>query len=185
MQGAYILGVISIIQAREADIPVIEGVLLDAVNWLTEMGQPLWGADEVTWESLSASPQHGSNYVSGNYKADDFYIAYLDGAPAGCMALIDYDPFFWPGVRRGESLFIHKLAVKKAARKSGASGALIDFAKEQCAARGVNSLRLDTDATRPKTRAFYERHGFECADIRQMGPFSVAFYVYTLAIMGD
>ena len=179
------MGNFTISQAREVDIPVIEGILLDAVNWLIEMGQPLWGADEVTWEKLSASPQHGSNYVSGNYAANDFYIAYLDGAPAGCMALIDYDPFFWPDVRRGESLFIHKLAVTKTARKSGASGALIDFAKEQCAVRGVTTLRLDTDADRPKTRAFYEQHGFECVEIRPMGPFNIAFYVYTLTVIDD
>ena len=36
---------ISIKQAQETDIPVIESVLLDAVSWLNEMGQPLWDAE--------------------------------------------------------------------------------------------------------------------------------------------
>ena len=43
--------------------------------------------------------------------------------PTGCMALIDYDPFFWTDVNKGESLFIHKLAVIKSARKSGVAHA--------------------------------------------------------------
>ena len=74
---------ITITQAQENDIPIIEGILLDTVNWLYEMDQPLWGADEVKWASLSKS-----------FHIGDFYIAYSDGDPSGCMALVDYDPFF-------------------------------------------------------------------------------------------
>jgi GNAT superfamily N-acetyltransferase len=177
---------ITIKQAQEADIPAIEGILLNTVNWLNEMGQPLWSADEVTWDKLSGNPPTGDHYISGNYKASDFYIAYLDGTPAGCdtpvgcMALIDYDPLFWPDVKKGESLFIHKLAVTKAARKSGVSDALVDFFKEQGINRGAKTLRLDTDASRKKTRAFYERHGFALVNTRMLGPFDVAFYAYDL-----
>jgi GNAT superfamily N-acetyltransferase len=171
---------ITIKQAQENDIPTIEGILRDTVNWLNEMGQPLWSADEVTWDKLSGNPQTGAHYISGNYKASDFYIAYLGGAPAGCMALIDYDPSFWPDVKKGESLFIHKLAVTKAARRSGVSDALMDFFKERGKDRGVKALRLDTDASRKKTRAFYERHGFVLVNTRMLGPFDVAFYVYDL-----
>ena len=44
------------------------------------MGQPLWGLNEVKWDALSK-----------NYKIGDFYIAYADGKPSGCMALVDSD----------------------------------------------------------------------------------------------
>ena len=161
---------ITIKQASEADIPVLESILFDTVNWLNEMWQPLWGANEVKWDTLSK-----------NYKTGDFYISYADGAPSGCMALVDYDPFFWPDIKKGESLFIHKLAVTKTARKSGVSDALMDFFKEQGISRGVKTLRLDTDALRPKTRAFYERHGFSFFEEKLMGNFHVAFYIYTLS----
>lgn len=171
---------ITIKQALETDIPVVESILLDTVNWLCEMGQPLWGEDEVTWEQLSGKPPSGSHYVSGNYKASDFYIAYTDGVPSGCMALIDCDPFFWPNVKKGESLFIHKLAVTKSARKTGVADALMDFFKEQGAERGAQTLRLDTNSLRPKTRAFYERHGFVFVEAKIIGNFHVAFYLYTL-----
>lgn len=160
---------IKIGQANAADIPIIESILLDNVNWVSEMGQPLWSAEDVVWNKLSKS-----------YQIGDFYIAYSNGSPSGCMALIDYDPFFWPDVKKGESLFIHKLAVIKTARKSGVADAMMDFFKEQGTVRGVKTLRLDTDALRPKTRAFYERHGFGFTEEKAMGKFYVAFYVYNL-----
>jgi len=107
---------ITIKQAAEADTPILESILLDTVNWLNEMGQPLWSANDVKWDALSK-----------NFQISDFYIAYSDGVPSGCMALIDYDPFFWPDVAKGEPLILHKLAVTKAARKTGVANALIDY----------------------------------------------------------
>ena len=160
---------ITIKQAQDSDISILENILLDTVNWLNEIEQPLWNAEDVTWNKLSKS-----------YLISDFYIAYADDVSSGCMVLIDYDPFFWPNVKKGDSLFIHKLAVTKAARKSGIADALIDFFKKQGAERRVKTLRLDTDALRPKTRAFYERHKFEFIEEKIIGKFHVAFYVYKL-----
>ena len=156
-------------RATECDIPTIESILLDTVNWLTEMGEPLWDANEVTWDALSRSHNIG-----------DFYIAYVDDVPSGCMALMDYDPFFWPDIKRGESLFAHKLAVTKATRKSGVADMLMDFFKKQGEKLGVKTIRLDTDALRPKLRAFYERHGFVFVETKAMGKFHVAFYAYEI-----
>lgn len=157
-------------QAQENDIPILEGILLDTVNWLNEMKQPLWDTEEVAWDTLCKA-----------YKIGDFYIAYSDDKPSGCMALIDYDPFFWPDVKKGDSLFIHKLAVIKSARKTGVADAFINFFKEQGTIRGVKTLRLDTHALRPRLRAFYERHGFVFVKAKVYnGDRHTAFYVYTL-----
>ena len=163
---------VTIKQAKERDIPILESILLDTVSWVSEIGESLWSKEDVAWEKLSK-----------NYQISDFYIAYVYGVPSGCMALIDHDPFFWPDVKKGESLFIHKLAVTKAARKSGISDVMMDFFKEQGVKLGVKTIRLDTDALRPKTRAFYERHGFVLKEIKKIGRFHVAFYLYTLPDM--
>ena len=96
------------------------------------------------------------------------------------MALIEDDPFFWPDIKHSEALFIHKLAVTNTARKTGVSVALLNYAKEQGRKLGVETIRLDTDASRPKTRKFYENNGFEMVEIKKMGPYSVAFYVFYL-----
>ena len=152
------MNIITIKQAAEADIPALESILLDTVKWLDELGQSLWYAEDMVWKKLSES-----------YQINDFYIAFYDGVPVGCMSLTDYDPFFWPDVKKTEALFIHKLAVTKSSRKSGVADALIDFAKAECAARNIPTLRLDCDATRPKQRAVYERNGFVCVEEKKMG----------------
>jgi len=157
-------------KANESDVPVIEAILLDAVNWLNEMDQPLWDADEVMWDTLSKS-----------YRTDEFFIAYINGEPAGCHVIVDYDPFLWPDIKKGESLFMHKLAVTGRARKTGVAGAMMDNFKKQGVLRGIKTLRLDTHALRPRLRAFYERHGFVCVDIKFLwDEFHVAFYEYTI-----
>jgi hypothetical protein len=33
---------ITINQAQETEIPILESILLDAVSWVSEMGEPLW-----------------------------------------------------------------------------------------------------------------------------------------------
>lgn len=101
------------------DIPVIENILLDVVNWLNSTGNSLWTQEQVSWQSLSR-----------RYSAEDFYIAYLDEEAVGCMTLVDHDPELWPDIKKGESLYIHKLAVKRSAACKGVSNYLIQFAKK-------------------------------------------------------
>ncbi|MDR1690088.1 MAG: GNAT family N-acetyltransferase [Clostridiales bacterium] len=162
---------IKITRATESEIPVIEAILLDAVGWLNEAGQPLWAASVVKWDAISTF-----------YQPSDFYIAYKDGIPSGCMAIVDYDPFFWPNVKKGESLFIHKLAVMKSARKTGVADALMEFFINKGTETGVKTLRLDAPAFRSKLLAFYERHGFKCVGTKTLkGERHTAFYILTLS----
>jgi GNAT superfamily N-acetyltransferase len=166
----YGMSKIEIRQASIADISIIESILLDTVTWLNEIEQPLWGAKEVVWDSLVKS-----------YRIEDFRIAFCEGEPAGCMVLVDYDPFFWPDTAKGEALMIHKLAVTKSARKSGVADALMDFAKVEGTRRRVASIRLDCHQYRPKLRAFYERHGFVCVGEKTFnGKWFTSFYVHEL-----
>lgn len=162
-----VMSSITIRQAQLGDTVIIEDILLDAVNWLTEMSKPLWTAEKVLWSALSKT-----------YRVEDFRIAFLDGEPAGCMALVDYDPIFWPDAAKGEALMIHKLAVKRFARKTGVADALIHYAKSEGARLQVSSIRLDCHRYREKLRAFYERHGFVCVDERTLGgKWDTAFYL--------
>ena len=78
------------------------------------------------------------------------------------MAVIDHDPAFWPNVPKGESLFIHKLAVVRRFAGQGIADAMIDHAKAMCMGRGIAVLRLDCHGARAKLRAVYERNGFMC-----------------------
>lgn len=90
---------ISVRRATEDDIPVIEDILLGAVEWLDSTGNSLWTREQFSLKGLSR-----------NYSPEDFFIAYLDGEAAGCMALVDHDPAIWQDIPKDGSLFIHKLA---------------------------------------------------------------------------
>lgn len=80
-----------------------EDILLDAVLWMRKNQlQNKWTEDNIKWNSLSKS-----------YKISDFYIDYENGMPAGCMAITDIDSKYWPQIPQGQSLYIHKLAVKR------------------------------------------------------------------------
>ncbi len=154
--------------ATEKDIPVIEDILLDTVNWLESISKPLWTKDQVSWTRLSR-----------NFTPSDFYIAYIEGIPFACMALIGSDPAFWPDVGNGTSLFIHKLAVKRAAAGKGVSIALLDYAKNECLQRKIPDLCLDCSALIPKLRSFYECNGFICVGERVVyKKYPTAFYIY-------
>lgn len=155
-------------QALEKDIPIIEEILTDVVDYLDSINQPQWGREEVTWQGLSKC-----------FLIEDFYIAYMDDAPAGCVAIVDFDPVYWPDIERGSSLFIHKLAVKRCAAGKGVSAALLDYAKMECIRRKIPALRLDTHALRPKLCHFYERNGFTFVEKKVLfGKYHTAFYIW-------
>ena len=161
-------------RATLEDRSVIECILFDAVKWLNEMNQPLWRIEDVKWEALAKS-----------YLIEDFYIAYGNNEPSGCMALVDFDPVFWPDVAKGEALMIHKLAVVKNARKAGVADALIQYAKEEGRKRQVGTVRLDCRQDRQRLRSFYERHGFVCVHEKTLrGKWDVAFYSHSLIWKG-
>ena len=160
---------ITIKQATEAEISIIESILLDTVNWLNEMNQALWEEKETKWSFLGA-----------RYAIDEFYIALIDGKPSGCMVLTEHRPFYWIDEDTTNSLFLHKLAVVKAAKHMGVGNSLMEYAEKFAATHNNSSIRLDCDEYRPKLREIYEKHGFVCLGTKVMGKFHIAFYNYTL-----
>lgn len=164
---------ITIKQAQESDIPVIEDIMFDVVDFLDSIGQSLWRREWVAWQALSK-----------DFEINNFYIAYINDNPVGCMALIDYDPAFWADIPTGASLFIHKLAVKRNGAKQGVSEALINFAKTKAIRLNINEVRLDTHQFRQKVRAIYEREGFVCVEEKCLhGKYHTAFYVWKAAFI--
>lgn len=97
------------------------------------------------------------------------------------MALTDYDQKYWPEVERGQSLYLHKLAVKREFAGKGYSKELITFAKDLALSKGINSIRLDCNYHRKKLREIYENEGFvfaskKCIKVNN----DMALYVYKL-----
>lgn len=157
-------------RATENDIAAIEEILLDAVTWMDENGLHLWERENVRWTNLARF-----------FRPEDFALAFVDDKPAACLALVDHDPHIWPEIEKGQSLFLHKLAVRRAHKGQGLSKQLIEYAKTQAIEFGIKELRLDACADREKVRAMYEREGFVCVGEKILfGCFRTTFYLYQL-----
>lgn len=153
--------------ATENDILMIESILTDVDRWMDRKNFLHWGKENIQWAMLSR-----------DYRIDDFFIAYEEEVPAACMALIDYDPIFWPNIPKGESLFLHKIAVKREFARKGYSKELIDYAKETAKLRNIQTIRLDCFQHNIKVRQIYEKQGFELVEEKTVfGKFGTAFYV--------
>ena len=156
---------VDIFTASVSDIPIIEDILLDAVRWLDSVDKSLWTEGQVRWARLSK-----------DFAPSDFEIAQLDGVPAACMAVVDHDPAIWPEVEKGQSLFIHKLAVKRFAAGQGLADAMIVHTRDMCKDRGISTLRLDCSEDRTKLRELYERNGFTCVGKK------IVYEIYPVAL---
>ena len=156
-------------QADENDILTIEEIMLDAVMWMKKGElQNQWNEDSIKWDSLSR-----------DYQINDFYIYYQNGMPEACIAITDLDQKYWPEIPQGKSLYIHKLAVKRAFSGKGISKELISYAKTLSFKNGVDSLRLDCDSQRNKLRMLYESEGFVNAGKKNLGNnHDMALYVW-------
>ncbi|PLC06792.1 N-acetyltransferase [Variovorax sp. RO1] len=98
-----------------------------------------------------------------------YVVAKDNGDWAGVMRLDLEDPSFWPEIAPGSSLFVHKLAVRRAWAGRGVSRALLGHARDHARALGRPWLRLDCVADRTALRTLYEGFGFtlhSCIDLR-------------------
>jgi GNAT superfamily N-acetyltransferase len=91
------------------------------------------------------------------------------------------DGQFWPDVPRDESIFLHRLAVRRRFAGGGISSSLLSWAAGRARSLRRDYLRLDCEASRPRLRAVYERFGFVHHSDRQVGPFYVSRYEYRVA----
>lgn len=152
----------------QPDVAIL--ILKEVGQWLVDSNQRLWNVDALTAENLLDS------YTTGN-----LYVMYADHGngtepePAAVFMLQWEDPLYWPDVPANTSGFIHKLAIRRSFAGQNLFVAIVDFCQKSCLDRGIAILQLETDASRPKLMAFYERHGFKRTYQRQMEEFGDTF----------
>ena len=156
-------------QACPADVAVVEEILVEASTWVDALGVVMWEEGELVPERIAAECAAGQ-----------FFIAYVDGDPAGVIRFQLEDRLFWPDLPQSESAFVHRLAVRRRYKGQGVSTALLRWAVDQARALGKRHLRLDCDESRPKLRALYEGFGFQLHSFRQVGAYYVARYEYPI-----
>ncbi|UFH56627.1 GNAT family N-acetyltransferase [Spirosoma sp. KNUC1025] len=148
-----------------------------AIDILREVGQWLVDNDRQLWNVGSLTPEN----LLDEYTTGHLYVMYADQndgsapEPAAVFILQWEDPLYWPDVPTNTSAFIHKLAIRRPFAGQNLFAAILDFSREQSLSRGIDTLQLETDATRPKLMQFYERHGFQPTYQKQMTEFGDTF----------
>ena len=154
-----------IAQARLEQSAIAAYILQEAARWLSERGIPLWQVSEITAERFRAPAERG-----------ELYLAWQGDRATGVMLLQEEDFLFWPDAVEGESLFLHKLAIRRSVAGRGVASALISWAVAETRRRNRRFLRLDCDNTRPSLHSFYQSHGFTLQGVRDMGSWQAALY---------
>ena len=156
---------IAIRQALPVDTGTVSAILQEAANWLIARDTPLWKSDELA-----------PSRIYGEVSDGLFWLAEMNGTPAGCVRFQTEDRLFWPNVPSHKSAFIHRLAVRRKFAGGLVSRALLDWAKKEAAQLGKRYLRLDCEAKATKLCRVYEQAGFRKHSERQVGPYWIARY---------
>jgi GNAT superfamily N-acetyltransferase len=141
--------VIQFRRASPSETGVVAGVLTAAATRLAEKGIPLWTTAEVSEAAIAKHVQDGM-----------YHLALEADQPVGVFRLQRTDPWFWPEIAEGTSLFLHKLAVLPAQQGRGFAHRLLEHACELAREDGRAYLRLDCMGGRPKLSAVYQQFGF-------------------------
>ena len=160
---------IAVRQAQASDAAVVQDMLEEAAQWVDALGVVMWEEGELT-----------PGRVDAEIAAGLFFVAEVNGVPAGVVRFQLDDHLFWPDLTQDDSAFIHRLVVRRRYRGLGVSTALMEWAVSRARTLEKTYLRLDTDASRPKLRQLYEGFGFEFHSFRQVGAYFVARYQYPL-----
>lgn len=151
--------------ASRADLAAASSILVEAAEWAIARGEPLWDPKDLTPERLGRDVEAGS-----------LHLAWLADRPVGTIAVSREDPLFWPDVPAGESLFVHRLAVRRAVAGRGVALAMLDWARMQGRSAGLRWLRLDCSAAHPGLVAYYEGLGFLRCGERVIAEFRNALF---------
>jgi len=164
---------VAIRQAQPSDATIVRDMLEEAARWVDALGVVMWDEGELDPSRIDAEVASGQ-----------FFIAELDGEPAGIVRFQLEDELFWPDLAGSDSAFVHRLVVRRPYKGRGVSTGLLQWAVCRARAMGKHYLRLDCDASRPKLRRLYEEFGFQFHSFRQVGAYYVARYQYPLTNRG-
>ncbi|MGJ5899412.1 GNAT family N-acetyltransferase [Streptomyces niveiscabiei] len=141
-----------IVPAEEADLPRLIKFRTDAATWLRQRGTDQW-ARPFPPEHILASIRRREVYMIRETPFSD--------AAATLTLDRDADPRLWTPAEIAEpALYVHKLAVDRAASGRGLGGILLDWASVQAARQGARWLRLDAWTTNSRLQAYYRSEGF-------------------------
>ncbi|MGO4111287.1 GNAT family N-acetyltransferase [Paenibacillus sp. YAF4_2] len=159
---------ITIRNIHDTELNTFVEVLTEGARWIAKNNVPMWDEADLTLDQLLHS-----------LTIDNVYAAIIGGEFAAVMILQEEDSFFWPEDLSNDSLYLHKLCIRRKYAKSGLSSSMLEFAKNRAHDLHKSYLKLDCASDRPSLRQLYEQHGFQLVrEAQVMEKYSAAFYQY-------
>jgi ribosomal protein S18 acetylase RimI-like enzyme len=129
----------------ESDLPVV----VDLMDELAEAASPPTG---FSLEQMART-------FAGLERRPDIYlnlVGVVDGEVVAFLSLIFYQTLF----HAGGTALINELVVTRSHRRRGIGRALLDRARTEAQARGMDELEVATELDNEPARAFYRACGF-------------------------
>ena len=133
----------------ENDAPFIRPVRLEDAAGIAELSGQL---------GYPASASEMSGRLSQALGDPDYVIRVAEGADGSLLGWIGAEYRFL--LELGEEVEIVGLVVRQAARRLGVGKALLAAAEDWARSRGLDSIRVRSNATRLESHPFYERMGY-------------------------
>ena len=93
---------VTVRQALPTDAATVQDMLEEAARWVDALGVVMWDEGEL-------DPGRMVREIA----AGQFFIAEIDGDPAGAVRFQLEDRLFWPDLEGDDSAFIHRLVVRR------------------------------------------------------------------------
>jgi ribosomal protein S18 acetylase RimI-like enzyme len=134
--------------ATLADVETVVRIMSEASEWIVERGDPPW--NRRPWRAAD---------VQDKIARAETYLALEGGQAVATVTVQPSDEWLWPG-RPPDALYVHRLAVARAAHGRKVGAGLLDFAERLATDEGRQYVRLDCHCDNPKLRAYYVARGF-------------------------
>ncbi len=143
-------------KATVEDLASIMEIIADAQHFLRTEGVDQWQDGYPTQAIMAEDIEQRNLYVIENSHATIIAIAAI---------IFDSEPTYstihngkWPN--SAPYAVIHRMAVRKATRRSGLAKQLFRYAEQLCQERGIKNIRVDTHSENSAMQSLLQRLGY-------------------------
>lgn len=127
----------------------------DALQFKLSRGDEAWETEPFTENEIKPGIERGVTYLFR-----------IDGQAAGSVVLLLEDKHVWgkKGLD-GTAGYVHSLATSSVFRGQGIGTEILQWCSEELRSKGRTTIRLDAPSSNQELRSYYEKEGFELAEI--------------------
>ncbi|UVI27763.1 GNAT family N-acetyltransferase [Paenibacillus spongiae] len=161
---------LSIRRIQSEELESFTAILKEGAVWLSDSGMPMWSEAQISAHTLLI-----------NNPIDEMYMGFKNDETAAVMILQAEDPGVWPDDPVHESLYLHKLCIRRKYAGLGVSLEMVCWAKSHAKHLGKKYLKLDCASDRARLCDFYIRQGFDkVKDTMILGKYPTSLFEYRI-----